>query len=128
MIIAAEYSFNDGHSIRQTHPYLLQEVEDIIAAVDAVHHKIKESKEITMPGKMLYSPATLNRAFAQGFGSKGSEKQRVTCQYSRDYYRPGYSPKQMRPAYREIASWDRSTVWKICIYGLQRVCKNDHFP
>ena len=102
MNIAAEYSFNDGHSIRRTHPYLLQEVEDIIAAVDAVHYKIKESKEITMPGKMLYSPAALNRTFAQGFGSKGWEKKRVTCHYSRDYYRPGYSPKQMRPAYREI--------------------------
>ena len=71
MIIAAEYSFNDGNSIRQTHSYLLQEIEDIISSVDAAHHKIKESKEITMPGKMLYSPANLNRAFAQNFGSKG---------------------------------------------------------
>ena len=59
MIIAAEYSFNDGHSIQETHPHLLQEVEDIIAAVDASHHKTKESKEITMPGKMLYSPPDL---------------------------------------------------------------------
>ncbi len=102
MIIAAEYSFNDGHSIRRTHPYLLQEIEDIIAAVDAAHHKIKESKEITMPGKMLYSPASLNRSFAQSFGPKGWQKKRVTCNYSTDYYRPGYSPKQMRPAYREM--------------------------
>ena len=102
MIIAAEYSFNDGYSIRRTHPYLLQEIEDIIASVDAAHHKIKESKEITMPGKMLYSPANLNRAFAQSFGSKGWQKKRITCHYSTDYYRPGYSPKQMRPAYREI--------------------------
>ena len=71
MIIAAEYSFNDGHSIQKTHPYFLQEVKDIIATVDAWSYKIKESKEITMPGKMLYSPPDLNRAFAQGFGSKG---------------------------------------------------------
>jgi len=98
MIIAAEYSFNDGYSIQRTHPYLLQEVEDIIAAVDAVQQKIKESKEITMPGRMLYSPAALNRAFAQGFGAKGWQKQRITCRYSTDYYRSGYSPKQMRPA------------------------------
>ena len=74
MIIAAEYSFNDGYSIRRTHPYLLQEIEDIIASVDAAHHKIKESKEITMPGKMLYSPANLNHAFAQSFGSKDGRK------------------------------------------------------
>ena len=102
MIIAAEYSFNDGHSIQKTHPYLLQEVKDIIATVDALPYKIKESKEITMPGKMLYSPPNLNRAFAQGFGYKGWQKKRVTCHYSTDYYRSGYLPKQMRPAYREI--------------------------
>lgn len=71
MIITAEYSFNDGHSIQQTHPYFLQEVEDIIVSVDATDHKIKQSKEVTMPGKMLYSPAALNRAFAGSFGSKG---------------------------------------------------------
>ena len=102
MIIAAEYSFNDGNSIQKTHPYLLQEVKDIIATVDALHYKIKESKEITMPGKMLYSPAGLNSAFARNFGSKGWQKKRVTCHYSTDYYRPEYSPKQMRSAYREI--------------------------
>ena len=102
MIIAAEYSFNDGHSIQETHPHLLKEVEDIIAAVDASHHKTKESKEITMPGKMLYSPPDLNNAFAEGFESKGWQKKRVTCTYSTDHYRPGYSPKQMHPAYREM--------------------------
>ena len=99
MIIAAEYSFNGGHSIQKMHPYLLQEVEDIIAVVDASHYKIKESK-LTMPGKKLYSPSALN--FAQGFGAKGWQKKRVTCNYSTEYYRPGYSSKQMRPAYREM--------------------------
>ena len=102
MIITAEYSFNDGHSIQETHPHLLKEVEDIIAGVDASHHKTKESKEITMPGKMLYSPPDLNSAFAEGFESKGWQKKRVTCTYSTDHYRPGYSPKQMHPAYREM--------------------------
>ena len=102
MIIAAEYSFNDGHSIQRTHPYLLEEVEDIIASVDAIEHKIKESKESTMPGKMLYSPAALNSAFAGSFGSKGWQKKRIKCHYSTEHYRPGYSPKHMRPAYREI--------------------------
>ena len=27
MIIAAEYSFNNGHSIQETHPYLLWDLE-----------------------------------------------------------------------------------------------------
>ena len=102
MIIAAEYSFNDGHSIQESHPHLLQEVEDVIAAVDASICKTKKSKEITMPGKMLYSPPDLNRAFAQGFESKGWQKKRVRCHYPTNYYRPGYSPKQMRPAFREM--------------------------
>ncbi len=102
MIIAAEYPFNGGRSIENTHTYLLQEVEQIIAGVDASLYKIKESKELTMPGKKLYSPSDLNRAFAQGFGSKGWQKKRVMCHYSTEYYRPEYSPKQMRPAYREM--------------------------
>ena len=80
MIIAAEYSFNDGHSIRRTHPYLLQEIEDIIASVDAVHPKNKESKEIKMPSKILYNLIDLNNAFARNFGSKGWREKRVTCQ------------------------------------------------
>ncbi len=102
MIIAAEYAFNSGYSIQNTHPYLLQKIKDIIAGVDALSYKIKESKELTMPGKKLYSPTDLNRVFAQGFGFKGWAKKRVTCHYSTDYYLPGYSRKQMRPAYREI--------------------------
>lgn len=102
MVIAAEYSFNDGHSIQETHPYLLREVKDVIAVVDASLYKVKESKELTMPEKKLYSPPDLNRSFAEGFGSKGGQKKRVTCHYSTAYYLPGYSPKQMRPAYREM--------------------------
>ena len=67
MIIAAEYPFNNGDSIKDTHPYQLQDVENIINSVDALHCKTKTSKEITMPGKQLYSPRDLNIAFAQGF-------------------------------------------------------------
>ena len=103
MIIAAEYSFNGGDSIRETHTHLLQEVEDIIANVDALQCKTTTSEEITMPGKMLYSPKDLNRAFAEGFESRKWQKERVKCDYPTDYYRPGYSPKPMRQsAYREI--------------------------
>ena len=102
MIIAAEYSFNDGDSIKEKYPHVLQEVEDIIAGVDASHYKTKESKEVLMPGRMLYSPPALNSAFAEGFESKGWQKKRVTCTYSTDHYRPEYSPKQTHPAYREM--------------------------
>jgi hypothetical protein len=97
MIIAAEYPFNNGDSIKDTHPYQLQDVENIINSVDALHCKTKTSKEITMPGKQLYSPRDLNIAFAQGFESKGwQKKRRIDCHYPTNYYRPGYSPKPMR--------------------------------
>ena len=103
MIIAAEYPFNNGDSIKDTHPYQLQDVENIINSVDALHCKTKTSKEITMPGKQLYSPRDLNIAFAQGFESKGWQKKRIDCHYPTNYYRHGYSPKPMRQtAFREM--------------------------
>lgn len=76
VIIVAEYSFNNGDSIRKTHPHLLQEVEEIIASVDAFKHKTKVSKEKTMLGKLLYDPGSINRDFTQCFESKGWEKKR----------------------------------------------------
>ncbi len=103
MIIAAEFSFNDGDSIQETHPHLINEVIDIITSVDASKCKTKTSKEITMPGKMLYSPKDLNRVFADGFESKGWEKKRVKCEYPTNYYHSGYSPQQInQTAYREM--------------------------
>ena len=103
MIIAAEYSFNGGDAIKKTQSHLYKEVEDVIATVDAAQCKTKTSEEITMPGKMLYSPKALNTAFAVGFESKGWKKKRVKCEYPTDYYRPEYSPKPMRQtAYREM--------------------------
>lgn len=103
MIIAAEYAFNNGDSIREARPQLMQELEDIIAAVDASRCKSKTSEEITRAGKMLYSPKALNRAFAQGFESRGWRKKRVPCHYPTHYYRPGYRPKQLGPgAFREM--------------------------
>ena len=104
MIIAAEYSFNNGYSIQERYPFLLQEVRDIIASVDASLCKTKKSKEITMEGKMLYSPKELNRYFAQGFKSKEWQKKRIYCHYSSDYYLPEYIPKpeNKQLPYREM--------------------------
>ncbi len=103
MIIAAKYSFNGGDAIQKEYAHLLQEVKDIISSVDASKCKTKTSEEITMPGKMLYSPKDLNRVFAEGYESKGWEKMRVKCDYPTNYYQPGYSPKPMRQtAYREM--------------------------
>ena len=102
MIIAAEYSFNNERFIETSHASLLQEVKDVIASVDASLCKTKESREITMAGKFLYSPSGLNSAFAQGFLSRRWQKKRVRCQYSTNYYTPGYAPPSLRPAFREM--------------------------
>jgi len=61
MIIAAEYSFNQGkESIEKCFPEHLAEIIKVINSVDATVCRTKASKEITMPGKMLYSPVEFN--------------------------------------------------------------------
>lgn len=103
MIIAAEYSFNDGDSIKDSHSNLLNEVGTIIASVNATQCKNKKSDELTNTGETLHSPKDLNDAFAAAFEAKGWIKKRVKCKYPTDYYCQGYSPKQInQTVYREM--------------------------
>ena len=68
MIIAGKYSFNGGEeAVLAKYPHLYQEIENVIDAIDAEYHKVKVSKEKTMPGTMLYSPFSLNDAFKTEF-------------------------------------------------------------
>jgi hypothetical protein len=94
MFIAGRYSFKDGEQfIQQSYPHLLAEIETVITSIDAEAHKTKESKEITMAGQMLYSPAELNRAFKTGFHTLGWFSKKEYCDYSTDYYTSDYHPK-----------------------------------
>jgi len=104
VIIAAEYSFKTGKAaIRSRWPNLLEEIEGILSGVDAETHKIKESREKTMLGQMLFSPAALNKTISEGFAANGWDKQRVPCDYPTNFYRAGYDPKKMRAgAFREM--------------------------
>jgi hypothetical protein len=104
MIIAGMYSFNKGKEIIGAKFISeFQEVEQVIATVDSLIHKTKVSKEKTMPGRMLYEPRSLNRAFTAEFGARGWQKHRVFCEYSTEYYTPGYTPSaHRRGAFREI--------------------------
>jgi hypothetical protein len=62
--IAGMYSFNGGkEAIEARFVAELYEVKQIIMAVDSSQCKTKTSHEKTMPGKMLYSPRMLNKAF-----------------------------------------------------------------
>ena len=86
MIIAGEYSFNCGREfISKKYDQLLNEIREIIVAVDAGRHKTKESKEKTMPGRALYSPISLNNAFRAEFSKRGWDKVKVQCDYPTNY-------------------------------------------
>lgn len=104
MIIAGVYSFNRGEDII-TSQYLaeLGEVREVIAAVDSTQCKTKASREKTMPGRILYSPRALNKAFTREFELRGWEKYKVRCEYPAQYYMPGFAPNNpSKGAFREM--------------------------
>ncbi|MGB8344797.1 MAG: BglII/BstYI family type II restriction endonuclease [Ktedonobacteraceae bacterium] len=93
MRIAGIYSFNNGKEvITQQHRPQLDEVLQVIEAVDAEFCKTKVSREKTMPDKVLYSPPALNEAFKEQFAPRGWKNFKVIAEYSKDYYVPGYMP------------------------------------
>lgn len=104
MIIAGIYSFNSGKEVIESrYARELQEIKQIIAAVDSTKHKTKVSKEKTMPGRVLYKPRSLNKAFRTEFEARGWRKHKVPCEYSTEYYMPGFtSSVSSRGAFREI--------------------------
>lgn len=53
---------------------LWEEIEKIVAAIDAEAAKTKVSKEKTMRGRLLYSPDDINSAFEKGFAAAGWEE------------------------------------------------------
>jgi hypothetical protein len=104
MIIAGLYSFNGGEDvIRSQYPAVLREVEQAIAAVDSAQCKTKTRREKTMPGRTLYSPRALNRAFTKEFDLRGWDKHRVQCDYPTNYYASGFVPiSPSKGAFREM--------------------------
>ncbi len=104
MDIAAAYSFKGGDEfIRERFGGLLSEVEKAIAAVDASALKTKESREKTMPGRMLYSPQRLNKAFAAQLAMKAWRTVRIRCNYPTEFYSPLYRPRsRVAGAFREM--------------------------
>jgi len=93
MRIAGIYSFNKGKEvIAKQHRSQLEEVLQVIEAVDAEQCKTKVSKEKTMRDRVLYSPPGLNEAFKEQFAARGWLNHKVIAEYSKDYYVPGYTP------------------------------------
>jgi hypothetical protein len=91
MKIAGVYSFNGGKDVVETRfAAELIEVERTIAVIDSGKLKIKTSREKTMPGRKLYSPRALNKAFKTEFEGRGWHNHRVVCEYPAQYYVAGY--------------------------------------
>lgn len=104
MKIVGIYSFNKGkETIDQKYSKLLKEVETVIGKISALKAKTKKSKEKTMPGKMLFNPKALNKAFKDEFAKFGWQDQRVSCEYPTQYYSSTYKPVKLnKGAFREI--------------------------
>lgn len=103
MKIAGIYSFNGGKEIIESEfAAELREITQVIAAITSAEHKSKVSKEKTMPGKMLYKPGSLNKAFTQEFEALDWHKHKVPCEYPTEYYVSGYHPSTSKNAFREM--------------------------
>jgi len=72
MKVVEEFSHKGGREfIREKFPREMDEIYQVISKVDLNSYKTKTSREKTMPGKMLYSPVALNKAFKSEFESLG---------------------------------------------------------
>lgn len=107
LIIGGIYSFNKGlEAVTEKYPDLLNQIKLIIDEVKAENYKTKESKEITMPGQMLYSPSALNTALKEKFKKNGWNNHKINCEYAKDYYTEEYceifKPKNSNSPYRDM--------------------------
>jgi len=79
MKIVETYSHLNGLEYLLVHkPLLWEEIQSVIASVDAEKCKTKVSKEKTMKGKLLYSPIEMNAAFKKLLRVKKWQESRVS--------------------------------------------------
>ncbi len=110
MRIAGIYSFKGGkEAISKQHRPELEEVLQVIEAVDAEQCKTKISYEKTMRNRVLYSPPALNEAFKEQFKIRGWLNHKVTAEYSKDFYVPDYVPP-VRSSKEQVAYRDMDFV------------------
>ena len=77
MQINARYSHLNGWEFLYVHHReLLDEIEDVIASVDAEACRTKISKEKTKFGQLLYSPQDMNEAIKKGFSARDWQQRR----------------------------------------------------
>jgi Restriction endonuclease BglII. len=79
MNLIETYSHLNGLEYLLVHkPELWNEILEVIGMVDANRFRTKISKEITMVGKVLYSPKDINFAFKKLLSDCGWEESRVS--------------------------------------------------
>jgi len=85
MKIAETYSHLNGLEFLLVHkPHLWQELQEVIAQIDATKCKTKISKEKTMKGKELYSPIELNKQFKKLLSARDWRESRVNYWVTKD--------------------------------------------
>lgn len=85
MRIVEHYSHLNGLEYLMVHkPELWDEIQEVIANVDATHFKTKVSKEKTMAGKMLYAPIEMNKAMDTEFQARGWSESRTSYWVTKD--------------------------------------------
>ena len=102
--IAGIYSFAGGQEyVERNHTEILNEIKAAITEIDASKAVVKESKEKTMMGKMLYSPVELNKAFGDILYPRHWAHVKERCDYPTHFYVNGYVPpeKKIHP-YRDM--------------------------
>lgn len=104
MIVAARYSFNGGiNEVERRYPVELQEIYSAIASINAKECKVKESKEKTMVGQMLYSPGELNKRFKSFLLPRDWKNKRVDCEYTTTHYTAEYTIRRSnKGAFRDM--------------------------
>ncbi len=85
MRIVEHYSHLNGLEFLMVHhPQLWDEIQGVIASIDAEQFKTKVSKEKTMKGKMLYSPIEMNKAMKTAFEERDWEESRTSYWVTKD--------------------------------------------
>lgn len=85
MRIVEYYSHLNGLEYLMVHkPELWDEIQQVIANVDASQFKTKVSKEKTMTGKMLYAPIEMNKAMDKQFQDRGWSESRTSYWVTKD--------------------------------------------
>ena len=79
MRIKARYSHLNGEEYLLVHrKQLWQEVQEVIAEVDASACRTNISQEKNMRGKLLFSPSAMNQKFKDGLQARGWSERRST--------------------------------------------------